>query len=281
MYFFVKSKLNISHKSVVILFLLFIIYVSAFKFVQVKLLIDLTIFSIEYFLLVLISNNLNINSDTKHVKKCASICSLIYVWTKEHIEAEEQELLKAIEQVKDIIKDNIINFEYKTKNNRTFSVISLNKGIGEMKKSLIKGQLDNKYRIPKELTNENKEELVIAYIKSDAPNLNYLRLIMQETNSSKLKLKPSTKIMARQKYKELYEKYSSRFMDFGWNIEVSFPSLGGDGKTIRDTSNENEKEFCKNRSDRNDPYNDVLASHRLRRNGDEPQRKQRRRQNRL
>ena len=109
---------------------------------------------------------------------------------------------------------------------------------------LQKGQLDNKYRIPKELTNENKEELVIAYIKSDAPNLNYLRLIMQETNSSKLKLKPSTKIMARQKYKELYEKYSSRFMDFGWNIEVSFPSLGGDGKTIRDTSNENEKEFC-------------------------------------
>ena len=50
--------------------------------------------------------------------------------------------------------------------------------------------------------------------------------------------------MARQKYKELYEKYSSRFMDFGWNIEVSFPSLGGDGKTVRDISNESEKEFC-------------------------------------
>lgn len=54
MYFFVKSKLNISHKSVVILFLVFIIYVSAFKFVQIKLLIDLTMFSIEYFLLILI-----------------------------------------------------------------------------------------------------------------------------------------------------------------------------------------------------------------------------------
>ena len=36
-------------------------------------------------------------------------------------------------------KDNIINFEYKTKNNRTFSVVSLNKDIGEMEKSLIKG----------------------------------------------------------------------------------------------------------------------------------------------
>lgn len=58
---------------------------------------------------------------------------------KEQREAEEQVLLKAIEQVKDIIKNNIINFEYKTKNNRTFSVVSLNKDIGEMEKSLIKG----------------------------------------------------------------------------------------------------------------------------------------------
>ena len=62
---------------------------------------------------------------------------------KEQREAEEQELLKAIDQVKEIIKDNIINFEYKTKNNRTFSVISLNKDINDMEKSLIKGQLNN------------------------------------------------------------------------------------------------------------------------------------------
>ena len=62
---------------------------------------------------------------------------------KEQREAEEQELLKAIDQVKEIIKDNIINFEYKTKNNRTFSVISLTKDINDMEKSLIKGQLNN------------------------------------------------------------------------------------------------------------------------------------------
>lgn len=62
---------------------------------------------------------------------------------KEQREAEEQELLKAIDQVKEIIKDNIINFEYKTKNNRTFSVISLTIDINDMEKSLIKGQLNN------------------------------------------------------------------------------------------------------------------------------------------
>ena len=62
---------------------------------------------------------------------------------KEQRDVEEQELLKAIDQVKEIIKDNIINFEYKTKNNRTFSVISLTKDINDMEKSLIKGQLNN------------------------------------------------------------------------------------------------------------------------------------------
>ena len=62
---------------------------------------------------------------------------------KEQREAEEQTLLKAIDQVKDIIKDNIINFEYKTQNNRTYSVVSINNDITDMEKSLINGQLDN------------------------------------------------------------------------------------------------------------------------------------------
>ena len=82
---------------------------------------------------------------------------------KEQREAEEQELLKAIEQIKDIIKDNIINFEYKTKNNRTFSVVSLNKDIGEMEKSLIKGQLDNKiYHI--EISNNDNGKNLLKFI---------------------------------------------------------------------------------------------------------------------
>lgn len=85
---------------------------------------------------------------------------------KEQREAEEQELLKAIEQVKDIIKDNIINFEYKTKNNRTFSVISLNKDIGEMEKSLIKGQLDNKIYHIEISNNDNGKNVIEIHLKS-------------------------------------------------------------------------------------------------------------------
>lgn len=85
---------------------------------------------------------------------------------KEQREAEEQELLKAIEQVKDIIKDNIINFEYKTKNNRTFSVISLNKDLGEMEKSLIKGQLDNKIYHIEISNNDNGKNVIEIHLKS-------------------------------------------------------------------------------------------------------------------
>ena len=85
---------------------------------------------------------------------------------KEQREAEEQELLKAIEQIKDIIKDNIINFEYKTKNNRTFSVVSLNKDIGEMEKSLIKGQLYNKIYHIEISNNDNGKNVIEIHLKS-------------------------------------------------------------------------------------------------------------------
>ena len=89
---------------------------------------------------------------------------------KEQREAEEQELLKAIDQVKEIIKDNIINFEYKTKNNRTFSAISLNKDIGEMEKSLIKGQLDNKIYHIEISNNDNGKNVIEIHLKTPLDN---------------------------------------------------------------------------------------------------------------
>ena len=96
---------------------------------------------------------------------------------KEQREAEEQELLKAIEQIKDIIKDNIINFEYKTKNNRTFSVVSLNKDIGEMEKSLIKGQLDNKIYHIEISNNDNGKNVIEIHFKS---TLNQVQVLGNE-----------------------------------------------------------------------------------------------------
>lgn len=89
---------------------------------------------------------------------------------KEQREAEEQELLKAIDQVKEIIKDNIINLEYKTKNNRTFSVISLTKDINDMEKSLIKGQLNNNIYHIEISNNVDGKNVIEIHLKTPLDN---------------------------------------------------------------------------------------------------------------
>ena len=56
---------------------------------------------------------------------------------------------------------------------------------------------------PKELSTENKQELIKAYIDSPDPNPNYLSLIAQEDNPNELKLDSKTKFDAYKKKKEL------------------------------------------------------------------------------
>lgn len=89
---------------------------------------------------------------------------------KEQREVEEQTLLKAIDQVKDIIKDSVINFEYKTQNNRTYSVISLNKDISDMEKSLINGQLDNNVYHVEISNNQDGKNIIEIHLKNTLEN---------------------------------------------------------------------------------------------------------------
>lgn len=89
---------------------------------------------------------------------------------KEQREAEEQTLLKAIDQIKDIIKDSVINFEYKTQNNRTYSVISLNKDISDMEKSLINGQLDNNVYHVEISNNQDGKNIIEIHLKNTLEN---------------------------------------------------------------------------------------------------------------
>ena len=62
---------------------------------------------------------------------------------KEQREEEEKSLLEAIEQVQQIVKQEELNFDYKVKNNRTYSVITLDKPLTTVETTLIKGQIDN------------------------------------------------------------------------------------------------------------------------------------------
>ncbi len=62
---------------------------------------------------------------------------------KEQRENEERQLKDAIEQIKSIVKEGEINYKFKEKNNRTYSVVTLEKDLSEIDKSLIQGQVDN------------------------------------------------------------------------------------------------------------------------------------------
>lgn len=62
---------------------------------------------------------------------------------KEQRENEERQLKDAIDQIKTIVKEGEINYKFKEKNNRTYSVVTLEKDLSEIDKSLIQGQVDN------------------------------------------------------------------------------------------------------------------------------------------
>ena len=62
---------------------------------------------------------------------------------KEQRENEERQLKDAIDQIKSIVKEGEINYKFKEKNNRTYSVVTLEKDLSEIDKSLIQGQVDN------------------------------------------------------------------------------------------------------------------------------------------
>lgn len=62
---------------------------------------------------------------------------------KEQRENEERQLKDAIDQIKSIVKESEINYKFKEKNNRTYSVVTLEKDLSEIDKSLIQGQVDN------------------------------------------------------------------------------------------------------------------------------------------
>ncbi len=97
---------------------------------------------------------------------------------KEQREAEEQELLKAIEQIKDIVKNERLDFEYKKKNNRTYSVVTLEKDLTKFEEKMIRGKIDeNIYHIEID-NNVNGKNIIEVHLK------NTLEFDLQKENSN-------------------------------------------------------------------------------------------------
>lgn len=81
---------------------------------------------------------------------------------KEQKEIEERELSKAVEIIQNILEKDNLNYEYKQINNKTYSVVSINKEITEVEKSMINGQLDdNIYHIEIDNNSDGKNIIEI------------------------------------------------------------------------------------------------------------------------
>jgi len=94
---------------------------------------------------------------------------------KEQREYEEDVLLKAMEQVKQIVKVEELNYEYKNRNNRTYSVVTLDKPLTTVEETLVKGQIDNNIyhiEISNNLDGKNVIEIHLKNILDKSLELN-------------------------------------------------------------------------------------------------------------
>ncbi len=85
---------------------------------------------------------------------------------KEQRENEERQLKDAIDQIKSIVKEGEINYKFREKNNRTYSVVTLEKDLSEIDKSLIQGQVDNSiYHIEID-NNEDGKDIIEIHLNN-------------------------------------------------------------------------------------------------------------------
>ena len=85
---------------------------------------------------------------------------------KEQQDMEETVLYQAIEQIQKILKQEELNYEFKNKNERTYSVISVDKELSTIEKSLVTGQLDNNiYHIEID-NNQDGKNIIEIHLKN-------------------------------------------------------------------------------------------------------------------
>ena len=84
---------------------------------------------------------------------------------------------------------------------------------------------DVEIHLPSNLTIENKEQILINYLQSDDPNVNYVRLITQiKDDKNNIKLSPKTRLLANRLEKKLNEELLNdpRTATTHWSVGVQF-----------------------------------------------------------
>ena len=84
---------------------------------------------------------------------------------------------------------------------------------------------DSELHLPSNLTIEDKEQILINYLQSDNPNVNYVRLITQiKDDKNNIKISPKTRLLAKRLEKKLNEDLLNdpRTVTTHWVMEVQF-----------------------------------------------------------
>ncbi len=90
---------------------------------------------------------------------------------KEQRIEEEKILIKAIEQIQNVVKNDKLDYEYKEKNYRTYSVVTLEKSLTKFEEKMIKGKIDdNIYHIEID-NNVNGKNIIEIHLKNTLENI--------------------------------------------------------------------------------------------------------------
>ncbi|PEN70010.1 hypothetical protein CN539_25460 [Bacillus toyonensis] len=83
----------------------------------------------------------------------------------------------------------------------------------------------SKTYLPQSLTEEDKEKVLLSYIESDYPNMNYLEMIVNFPSKNDLKIGDRIKVRAQRRYKEEGEKISedSNAVRMEMGVAIKYP----------------------------------------------------------
>ena len=127
-----------------------------------------------------------------------------------------REVLKCkgiVEKFKNVIREVLLN-------NVNSAHIILDKFVA--KQDLYR---DSELHLPSNLTIEDKEQILIHYLQSDDPNVNYVRLITQiKDDKNQIRISPKTRLLAEKLEKKLNEDLLNdpRTVTTHWSLGVQF-----------------------------------------------------------
>lgn len=118
---------------------------------------------------------------------------------------------------------------------------------------------ESEYFFPKDLSNKDKETILINYIASENPNLNYLRLISNlQSNKDRIEVSAKTLLKAKKRIEELEKDFFNHGSGIEMGVSVSFSKLQEDAVDYKFENNSTTAVYSTKWIDENLDYTTLL-----------------------